>query len=43
MKTAMCRQPMRSIAVNDVPNPSAAMATRSPQLEAVTSAVLVGP
>ena len=42
VKTAMWRQPMRRIAVGEVPSPSAAIATSSPQLEIVTSAVLVG-
>ena len=43
VKTAMWRQPMRRIAVSEVPSPSAAMAISSPQLEAVTSAALIGP
>ena len=43
VKTAMWRQPMRRIAVSEVPSPSAAIASSSPQLEAVTMTDLTGP
>ena len=42
VNTAMWRQPMRMSDESDVPRPSAAMATRSPQVEAWISVALTG-